>query len=101
MSRCCGRPRCQKAASSTKSSPTILALLSSIVSRVRVRFTAIIGKDGRVEHLRFLDGHPLLVRAAREAARQWIYRTSFLGGEPVRVISILAVPFRIGPSMIP
>jgi len=66
-----------------------------------VRFTAIIRKDGRVERLRLLDGHPLLVRAAREAARQWIYRTSFLGGEPVRVITILAVPFRIGPSVNP
>jgi protein TonB len=66
-----------------------------------VRFTAIIGKDGRVEHLRLLDGHPLLVRAAREAARQWIYRTSLLGREPVRVITILAVPFRIGSSVIP
>jgi len=66
-----------------------------------VRFTAIIRKDGRVERLRLLDGHPLLVRAAREAARQWIYRTSFLVGEPVRVITILAVPFRIGASVNP
>jgi hypothetical protein len=35
-----------------------------------VRFAAILGKDGHVERLSLISGHPLLVDAARKAARQ-------------------------------
>ena len=64
--------------------------------QVTVRFNAIVGKDGRVEALRLVSGHPLLVRAAREAARQWIYRPSLLDGKPVRVITQIDVVFQLG-----
>jgi TonB family protein len=36
-----------------------------------VRLEALIGKDGHVERSRLLSGHPLLVRAARQAAQHW------------------------------
>jgi outer membrane biosynthesis protein TonB len=62
-----------------------------------VRFSAIIGKDGHIERLRLIDGHPLLVGAAREAVQQWIYRPTFLGDKPVRVITQIAVPFELNP----
>jgi periplasmic protein TonB len=62
-----------------------------------VRFNAIIGKDGHIERLRLIDGHPLLVRAAREAVQQWIYRPTLLGDKPVRVITQIAVPFELNP----
>ena len=60
-----------------------------------VRFNAMIGKDGHVEYLRLLSGHPLLVRAAQKAVQQWIYRPTLLGDQPVRVITIIEVHFQL------
>jgi TonB family protein len=60
-----------------------------------VRFEALIGKDGYVERLRLLSGHPLLVRAAREAAQQWVYRPTLLRGNPARVITEIEVEFQL------
>jgi periplasmic protein TonB len=62
-----------------------------------VRFNAIIGKDGPIERLRLIDGHPLLVRAAKEAVRQWIYRPTLLGDKPVRVTTEIDVHFQLDP----
>jgi TonB family protein len=60
-----------------------------------VRFSAIIGTDGRVSQLRLLSGHPLLVPAARRAARQWIYVPKLLNGRPARVITSVRIPFTL------
>ena len=62
-----------------------------------VRFTAVIGKDGRIEELRLVSGHPLLAPAARVAVRQWIYRPTLIGDKPVRIVTQIDVPFRLGP----
>jgi len=62
-----------------------------------VRFTAIIGKDGHIERLRLISGHPLLVRAARKAAEQWVYRPTLLSDKPVRVITEIYVYFQLDP----
>jgi protein TonB len=62
-----------------------------------VRFSASIGKDGHIERLRLISGHPLLVRAAREAAQQWIYRPTLLGNIPVRVMTEIEVHFQLNP----
>lgn len=63
-----------------------------------VRFTGVIGKDGSVERLSLISGHPLLVRAAIEAAQRWVYRPTLLGDKPVRVITQIAVHFELDPS---
>lgn len=60
-----------------------------------VRFTATIGKDGQIERLRLISGHPLLVRAARVAAEQWIYRPTLSGGKPIRVITTVDIHFQL------
>ena len=60
-----------------------------------VRFTATIGKDGHIERLRLISGHPLLVRAARVAAEQWIYRPTLSGGKPIRVITTIDIHFQL------
>jgi TonB family protein len=60
-----------------------------------VRFTAIIGKDGRVQHLQLVSGHPLLVQAAREAVSQWEYRPTLLNGSPVEVVTMVDVNFTL------
>lgn len=60
-----------------------------------VRFTAIIGKDGHVQNLQLVSGHPLLVPAAQEAVKQWVYRPVLINGSPVEVITQIDVPFTL------
>jgi TonB family protein len=60
-----------------------------------VRLEALIGKDGHIERLRLLSGHPLLVQAAKEAALRWVYRPTLLRGKPVRVVTVIEVLFQL------
>jgi protein TonB len=60
-----------------------------------VHFTAIIGRDGTIQNLQLISGHPLLVPAAREAVIQWVYRPTMLNGEPVEVITQIDVNFTL------
>jgi protein TonB len=60
-----------------------------------VTLTAIISKSGEIESLHVVSGHPLLVRAAREAVSQWRYRPYVLNGEPVEVETQITVNFRL------
>ena len=61
-----------------------------------VEFTATISKEGTIENLQLVRGHPLLVNAAREAILQWRYRPTLLNGEPVEVITDIIVKFTLG-----
>src|SRR5206468_7699411 len=54
---------------------------------------AVITKEGAVDSLRVIDGHPLLIQAAMDAVRQWRYRPTLLNGEPVEVITTITVTF--------
>jgi protein TonB len=60
-----------------------------------VRFAAVISKEGRIENLQLLSGHPLLVQTSREAILQWQYRPTLLNGQPVEVITEIAVQFTL------
>lgn len=60
-----------------------------------VRFNAIIGKDGTIQNLTLISGHPLLVPAAQEAVKQWLYRPTLLNGEPVEVATVIDVNFTL------
>ena len=60
-----------------------------------VRLDAIIGKDGTMVDLRAASGHPLLVPAALEAVRQWIYKPTLLNGSPVEVVTVVDVNFTL------
>jgi len=60
-----------------------------------VEFTALISKDGNIENLKLVHGHPLLVNAAREAVEQWKYRPTLLNGVPVEVITDIVVNFTL------
>ena len=50
-----------------------------------VRFKAVIAADGTVKDLKLLDGNPLLVEAARNAVKQWVYKPTILNGRPVEI----------------
>jgi TonB family protein len=60
-----------------------------------VELQAIIGKDGAVENLTVLSGHPLLVPAAMDAIRNWRYQTTLLNGDPVEVMTQVDVNFTL------
>lgn len=60
-----------------------------------VRFTAIIGKDGTIQNLQLVQGHPLLVQAAQDAVKQWVYKPTLLNGEPVEVVTQIDVNFTL------
>jgi len=60
-----------------------------------VRLHAIIAKNGTVEQLEVISGHPLLVQAALDAVRQWKYQATTLNGEPVEVDTTIDVIFSL------
>jgi len=60
-----------------------------------VRLHAIIGKDGAIMQLEFISGHPLLVQAALDAVRQWVYEPTLLDGRPVEVDTVIDVFFQL------
>jgi protein TonB len=56
---------------------------------------ALISKQGVIENLQVLTGHPMLVPAAKEAVRQWRYRPYVLNNEPVEVETQITVNFSL------
>jgi len=60
-----------------------------------VRFQAIIGKDGTIQNLQLVSGHPLLVANAQQAVSQWVYRPTLLNGDPVEVVTTIDVNFTL------
>ena len=60
-----------------------------------VKLHAIIGKNGAVEQLQVVSGHPLLVQSALDAVRQWRYQPTLLNGDPVEVDTEIDVIFSL------
>jgi TonB family protein len=60
-----------------------------------VRFNATIGTDGHVRDLQVISGHPLPIRAAKEAVQQWVYRPTLVNGKPVEVSTEIDFPFNL------
>ncbi len=61
-----------------------------------VQLIGVIAKDGTIQQLQVASGHPLLVKAALDAVRQWIYRPTLLNGQAVEVIAPIDVIFTLG-----
>jgi protein TonB len=60
-----------------------------------VRLIGTIGKDGTIQNLQVVSGHPMLTRAALDAVRQWIYKPTLLNGNAVEVIAPIEVTFTL------
>ncbi len=60
-----------------------------------VRLEAVIGRNGTIESLHVMSGHPLLVEAALEAVRQWVYQPTLLNGDAVEVLTQIEVHFKL------
>jgi periplasmic protein TonB len=59
-----------------------------------VKLHAIIARDGSIESLSVVSGHPMLAGAAVDAVRQWRYRPYYLNGDPVEVETFITVNFK-------
>ncbi len=60
-----------------------------------VILAAVIGKDGTIQNLHVVSGHPLLTGAAMDAVKQWRYRPYILNGDPVEVDTQVEVHFTL------
>ncbi len=58
-----------------------------------VVLTATISKEGTIESLQVLSGHPLLTGAAVDAVKQWRFKPFLLNGEPIEIETIINVNF--------
>ncbi len=61
----------------------------------QVVLQADISKDGTIQNLRLISGHPMLAPSAIEAVKQWRYKPYFLNGEPVAVETQITVIFSL------
>jgi protein TonB len=78
-----------------KVQPTYPPLARTARVQGSVILAAVIGKDGAIQNLHVLSGHPLLQQAALEAVKQWRYRPYILNGEPVEVDTQVTVNFTL------
>lgn len=56
---------------------------------------AIIDREGVIQDLQLVSGHPMLVPAAIHAVKQWHYRPFLLNGQPVEVETTITVIFSL------
>jgi TonB family protein len=72
---------------------TPLALQAHIQGEVVL--DADISKEGSVDALRVINGHPLLISAAVNAVKEWRYKPYILNGAPVAVNTHITVKFSL------
>jgi protein TonB len=56
---------------------------------------AIIDRDGNIQNLQLMSGHPMLVPSAIAAVKQWRYKPYLLNGNPVEVETSITVIFTL------
>lgn len=61
----------------------------------RVELRAIIGTDGTVRSLQFLDGDSMFYQSALDAVRQWRYKPTLLNGRAVEVDTHITVIYKL------
>jgi len=81
-----------------KVTPVYPALAKQARIQGVVRFTITIGKDGTVQDIQLISGHPLLVSTAQNAVSQWQYKPTLLNGDPVDVVTQVDVNFTLAPD---
>jgi TonB family protein len=60
-----------------------------------VRLDAVLGKDGTVEALKVISGHPFLIKAALDAVQRWRYQPVLLNGYAVQVATEIDINFTL------
>jgi TonB family protein len=75
--------------------PAYPELAKRIGVKGEVSLEVIITPEGRVESVRVVSGHPMLVSSAIDAARRWRFEPTFLNRVPVRVTGVITFVFKI------
>jgi len=75
--------------------PVYPALAKSARVSGVVHLAAVIAKDGTIQELHSLGGPTLLIQAAMDAVKQWVYQPTMLNGEPVQVETTIDVNFTL------
>lgn len=78
-----------------KAPPVYPELAKSARVQGVVRMSAVIGKDGTIQELHSLEGPALLIQAAMDAVKQWVYRPTLLNGDPVAVETTIDINFTL------
>jgi protein TonB len=60
-----------------------------------VRLRAVVSTEGRIKDIQLVSGEPLLIEAAIQAVRQWVYQPWILDGKPVEVNTNIDVSFKL------
>jgi protein TonB len=56
-----------------------------------------IGADGKVTNVRPVsNGNALLIKAAEDAVRQWVYKPTVVDKMPIEVLTIVSINFKVG-----
>lgn len=78
---------------------TVKPLYTQVAKDARVegtvKFSALIGKNGKVDNLKVLSGPLILQAPAAAAVRQWVYRPTLLDGQPVEVQTEIEIRFAL------
>ncbi|MEO8591725.1 MAG: M56 family metallopeptidase [Candidatus Solibacter sp.] len=64
-----------------------------------VHLQVIIAKDGTMQDIKVISGHPLLIPAAIEAVKNWVYQPTLLNGDPVEVSTQIDVNFTLSDEL--
>jgi protein TonB len=78
-----------------KVQPTYPPLARQARIQGSVVLKAVISKNGKVENLQVVSGHPMLTSSAIEAVKQWQYKPYILNGQPVEVETNITVNFTL------
>jgi len=81
-----------------KTQPSYPILARSARIQGTVILKAIIDKDGNIQDLQLVSGHPLLVPAAIAAVKEWHYKPFLLNGIPTEVETTVDVNFILSGS---
>jgi protein TonB len=60
-----------------------------------VELECVVGTDGHIHEVKLKSGNPLLVRAAVDAAWQFVYAPTRLNGVPIEIVTILSFSFKL------
>jgi protein TonB len=60
-----------------------------------VHLAVIIAPDGTIQEIHSLGGPALLITAAMDAVKQWVYRVTLLNGQPVQVETTVDINFTL------
>ena len=78
-----------------KTAPVYPQLAKSARVSGVVHLAAIISKDGTIQELHSVGGPALLIQAAMDAVKTWVYKPTMLNGEPVQVETTIDVNFTL------